>query len=220
MISIDSYNIKNKKQESVCLICHDDIYSNQNYQLPECNHIYHTDWSGFRNFLISTVVLCICLCGICCCCRYRSRKKKAKLKEKKTKGSEGAMTVDAVELVEAPTYSLDDLQNFDYENYNIVDTDSHDDDAMWSIDTTWNYISSEGVMLGPFKTAELVVFYEENNLNSLTCIDKTTLIRSENGMESWRRLYEMPALCKFVCRSLVTGIGQIDNQTGQLRISI
>jgi hypothetical protein len=43
MISIDSYNIKNKKQESVCLICHDDIYSNQNYQLPECNHIYHTD---------------------------------------------------------------------------------------------------------------------------------------------------------------------------------
>ena len=130
------------------------------------------------------------------------------------------MTVDAVELVEAPTYSLDDLQNFDYENYNIFDTDSHDDDAMWSIDTTWNYISSEGIMLGPFKTAELVVFYEENNLNSLTCIDKTTLIRSENGMESWRRLYEMPALCKFVCRSLVTGIGQIDNQTGQLRISI
>ena len=130
------------------------------------------------------------------------------------------MTVDAVELVEAPTYSLDDLQNFDYENYNIFDTDSHDDDAMWSMDTTWNYISSEGIMLGPFKTAELVVFYEENNLNSLTCIDKTTLIRSENGMETWRRLYEMPVLCKFVCRSLVTGIGRIDNQTGQLRISI
>jgi len=43
MITINSYNVQKTNDESLCLICHDDINSDQSYELPECNHIYHTD---------------------------------------------------------------------------------------------------------------------------------------------------------------------------------
>ena len=43
MITINPYNIDKNNNLDVCLICHDDINSSQNYKLPECNHIYHTD---------------------------------------------------------------------------------------------------------------------------------------------------------------------------------
>lgn len=43
MISINSYNVQKTNDVNLCLICHDDINSNQSYELPECNHVYHTD---------------------------------------------------------------------------------------------------------------------------------------------------------------------------------
>jgi hypothetical protein len=43
MITINPYNIDDNVNSDVCLICHDDIDSYQNYKLQECNHIYHTD---------------------------------------------------------------------------------------------------------------------------------------------------------------------------------
>ena len=101
-------------------------------------------------------------------------------------------SVDDVELVpRATSFTLDELQNFDYENYNIIDTASTEDDTKWNIDTKWNYISSDGIMFGPFTTAELIPLYIDNNINAQTCIDRNTLVRSLDGMQSWRRLYEM-----------------------------
>jgi hypothetical protein len=163
---------------------------------------------------ILLVCLCCCSCICCCFCRYRKRKKtRAKNKNdiQQTKG-EGK--------IEPTTYSLNELQNFDFENYNITDVDATEDDANWGVDTIWYYISSQGTMLGPCKTTDLISLYIDNNFNSLTCIDQNTLLRHDDNMGSWRRLYEMPSLKQFVGRTLINKAVTVDAETGQMRISI
>ena len=148
---------------------------------------------------------------MCCCCRYCKKKKAKKLKkeggeiESPSTTKNEAISAAAVKTVELQTYKLDDLQNFEDDSYYITDPQANEDDANWSVDTTWFYISSSGIMLGPFKTYELVTLYVDNNIDSLTCITRDTLLRHDKGMASWRRLHEMPALNQFVSRSLVNG---------------